>query len=314
MIVIFSIKEDLSTDYVVDWLIKLKKKFVRLNLSINYCTHITISNINEEINLVIGNKIALKLSEISSIWFRRGGLNLDFKFLDIDSTVLNLYQKELKLIADYILFSFNKIDGNIGTINYSVNKIEVLSIAREVGLNIPDSLISSKKNSLVEFFNKHNKDIITKSLDQIATINNLSTGYGMPTCKVDEKDLINMENEFFYTFFQENVAKQYEVRVFYIKNEFYSIAIFSQQNDRSKIDNRLGNINDIRCTPYQIPPELERIITRLMKRLNLNSGSLDFIYTPDKKFVFLEVNPVGQFGYVSRIGNYYLHKKISEFL
>ena len=51
-----------------------------------------------------------------------------------------------------------------------------------------------------------------------------------------------------------------------------------------------------------------------MKKLKLETGSLDFIKTTDDRLVFLEVNPVGQFGMVSSPCNYYLEKKIAEYL
>jgi hypothetical protein len=38
------------------------------------------------------------------------------------------------------------------------------------------------------------------------------------------------------------------------------------------------------------------------------------IVTPEKKYVFLEVNPIGQFNQVSIPCNYFLEKKIADYL
>ena len=51
-----------------------------------------------------------------------------------------------------------------------------------------------------------------------------------------------------------------------------------------------------------------------MKYVNLNTGSIDMIVTKENEYIFLEVNPVGQFGMVSQPCNYYLEKKITEYL
>jgi len=51
-----------------------------------------------------------------------------------------------------------------------------------------------------------------------------------------------------------------------------------------------------------------------MKAVNLNTGSLDFIKSTDGEYVFLEVNPAGQFGMTSASCNYYLHKEIANYL
>ena len=37
------------------------------------------------------------------------------------------------------------------------------------------------------------------------------------------------------------------------------------------------------------------------------------IVTPTNEYVFLEVNPVGQFNFVSELCNYYIEKNIAEF-
>ena len=51
-----------------------------------------------------------------------------------------------------------------------------------------------------------------------------------------------------------------------------------------------------------------------MEDLKLETGSLDLIKTPDGRIVFLEVNPVGQFGMISKPCNYHLERKVAEFL
>lgn len=51
-----------------------------------------------------------------------------------------------------------------------------------------------------------------------------------------------------------------------------------------------------------------------MADLDLNCGSIDMILGNDGLYYFLEVNPVGQFGMVSGPCNYYLERKIANFL
>ena len=51
-----------------------------------------------------------------------------------------------------------------------------------------------------------------------------------------------------------------------------------------------------------------------MDSLNYNMGSLDVIKTKEGKYVFLEINPYGQFGMTSVPCNYYLDEKIAKFL
>jgi glutathione synthase/RimK-type ligase-like ATP-grasp enzyme len=51
-------------------------------------------------------------------------------------------------------------------------------------------------------------------------------------------------------------------------------------------------------------------ITAFMKEVGLLYGAFDFIQTPDDKFVFLEINPSGEWGMLEK----YLQHPISEAL
>ena len=51
-----------------------------------------------------------------------------------------------------------------------------------------------------------------------------------------------------------------------------------------------------------------------MKSLDLKTGSIDMILTPEGDYYFLEVNPVGQFSMTSSPCNYNLEKRIAEYL
>jgi D-alanine-D-alanine ligase-like ATP-grasp enzyme len=51
-----------------------------------------------------------------------------------------------------------------------------------------------------------------------------------------------------------------------------------------------------------------------MRELGVNTGSIDMIYTKDNEYVFLEVNPTGQFGMTSVPCNYPIDLEVAKFL
>ncbi len=128
-------------------------------------------------------------------------------------------------------------------------------------------------------------------------------------------ELIDTSNdeEIFPTLVQEKIEKLFEIRSFFLKGEFYSMAIFSQTSSQTQLDFRNYDFEKPnRTIPFKIPTKIEKKLARLFKILNLNSGSLDMIYTSDNKFKFLEINPVGQFGMVSFPCNYYLEELLMQ--
>ncbi|MCO5279552.1 MAG: hypothetical protein M9931_00690 [Chitinophagales bacterium] len=90
---------------------------------------------------------------------------------------------------------------------------------------------------------------------------------------------------------------------------------FSQLDPNTSLDYRKYNLNNPnRTVPYYLPKEIQDKIFCLLQKINLNFGVIDLILTEEGEYYFLEVNPVGQFGFVSKHGNYYIEKEIANYL
>jgi ATP-GRASP peptide maturase of grasp-with-spasm system len=189
-----------------------------------------------------------------------------------------------------------------------------LRFAEQVGLEVPPYLLSGERGAVLAFQEKH-RDIITKVID--APIFFLSEETSLPTytTKVEREHILNLPENFSPSIFQKMIPKKCEIRSFYMDDTFYSMAIFSQTDDQTKVDFRKYNWKKPnRNVPFQLPESVQDQLRALMRKLDMHSGSFDIILTPEGAYVFLEVNPVGQFGMVSIPCNYYLEKKIAEFL
>lgn len=196
-----------------------------------------------------------------------------------------------------------------------IDKYSTLIHAKYFGLKIPTSIITNSKVKLDAFLKKHKK-IITKPLYETLFFNDQTYVCFFKTEIVKKSDLLKQSKEtFFPSLFQEYIEKDIEIRVFYIEGKFYSMAIFSQLDSKTMVDFR--NYNEEtpnRCVPYSLPKSLEKKIESLMKFLELNTGSIDLIKTKNKEYYFLEVNPTGQFGFVSKPCNYFIEEEIAKVL
>jgi glutathione synthase/RimK-type ligase-like ATP-grasp enzyme len=134
-------------------------------------------------------------------------------------------------------------------------------------------------------------------------------------CYTEEMSEEELPTYFFPTLFQKKLAKVFELRIFYLNEKFYSMAIFSQEDQQTEVDFRNYNFEKPnRTVPFLLPIDLQKKLIQLMKNLHLKSGSIDMVLTEEGDYVFLEVNPVGQFGMVSSPCNYELSKLIAETL
>jgi glutathione synthase/RimK-type ligase-like ATP-grasp enzyme len=115
--------------------------------------------------------------------------------------------------------------------------------------------------------------------------------------------------------FQKYIKKKYEIRSFFLGGNFFSMAVMSQSDQKTMIDFRNYNYEKPnRYVPYKLPKVLEKKLQSLMYELNLKTGSIDLIFTEEGKYIFLEVNPIGQFGMTSYPCNYYLESEIAKYL
>jgi ATP-GRASP peptide maturase of grasp-with-spasm system len=321
MILLISEDTDISTNRVIDWISYMGSEYIRINQSdVNQFNFILLSDkINNECSLKINGSEVL-LSNIKAVWFRRGSLIFEKHFCKSTTSQIINDQISLKLVPE-IKYTTKGIvkylleKKCLGNNNYSSNKMEVLQIAQKVGLLIPETIITNNKATVKSFIIKH-KRIISKGIeDGIGGCKLLNTNIICGTEEITYKDLNLFPETFFYSLFQEKINKEFEIRVFFIAGECYAMAIFSQLDKRTKLDFRNYNIEKPnRKVPFILPTEIRLKIRLLMDELKLNTGSIDIIYSIDKKYIFLEVNPVGQYGMVSKPCNYLLDKKIAQFL
>ncbi len=244
--------------------------------------------------------------DINIVWFRR--FFKDDRKLDNNYDTNIFLNNELKRV--YSLFEISLKDcfwiNKPSDIN---NKFIQLQYAREVGLLIPHSSITNNRYYIEDFTDS--KKIITKPATEVKRITTKNYNKTLAVHRVILEEL-NL-NFFFPSYIQSEISKQYEIRSFFFLNEVYSIAIFSQENNRTELDFR--NYDDDkpnRMSKYTLPLNVTMKIIKLMKKLNMKSGSIDLIKNTNNEYIFLEVNPVGQFGFVSNSGNYYIEKIIAQ--
>ncbi|WP_394674858.1 grasp-with-spasm system ATP-grasp peptide maturase [uncultured Chryseobacterium sp.] len=298
MILIISDEYDMSTNIVIDWLDYYKMKWLRIN-DTDKCE---MSSSDFGIFLKIKG-VLVDIDEIRAVWYRRGFISVgEFKKLQIHQ--LNSYLLHNKsVLHEYLQYKLSHKKQINSFSKANVNKLIVNDIAREVGLKIPPSFIDSQFPDLKKYKKAITKPITPGFLGNIDGIDIDSY------TKILQQD--NLKS-FSTSLIQEYIEKKFEIRTFYLFGKCWSMAIFSQGDDKTQIDFRRYN-NDMpnRTVPFKLPQSIEQMINQLMQKVSLESGSIDLIYSTDNNFYFLEVNPVGQFDMVSYPCNYHLEKEIA---
>lgn len=295
MVVIFSIDDDTSTHQVMDWLHHLGERVM-----VVYPQTLAVK-IGTILNLV-------QRGERPAFWFRKwSSAYHEQKYLNEESIKLLNYLHCITKDNCYWLNSPNDLDSN--------NKLIQPLLAEEAGLNIAQQHIVSTKSELLKIINS-DKKFITKSFGTAIYANgDDDTTLFAYTQMIDDVLLAKMPETFYPSLVQQYIDKEFEIRTFYLDDECFSMAIFSQENDKTKVDFRhYDNAMPNRNEPICLPREVEERLRRFASAIGSNCGSFDLIQDRAGQIYFVEFNPLGQFGMVSHPCGYMLEKRIAQLL
>jgi len=331
MILIFTIQSEYSTSNVMEWLSLMGEKVIRLNSDDDNYKLEKIDETGIYFKEVISNK-TINLREAKAAWWRRSGLSqrslirnkkqsLKINGIDLTSIVEgkngNVFREETTTLIEYIYNDvYNNCGINIGRPIFNLNRLMVFDIAKKNGLKVPSFNIITDNKQLANTV-KTFGDSVTKAISN--GLYNQIDNYRFHTYTelIDTEVLseLNTERLYFPSLITKKVEKKVEVRTFYLDGQFYSMAISSQADKQTLIDFRKYNKKKPnRTEPFKLPDEIEFKLKNVFKELDLNCGSIDFIIDKDDNYIFLEINPVGQYAMVSEPCNYNLDKLIANYL
>ncbi len=180
------------------------------------------------------------------------------------------------------------------------NKQRQLRVASEVGLVIPKTLITNDPEAVREFFQQVKGKMVTKLLTALSYSMEY-TPFFLYTSIVKEDDLLDSESlRYCPMVFQEQIPKQLELRVIFVQGKVFVGALDASIYEKSTVDWRQPNTDVGAWQHHDLPDEIVARIKALMDNFGLLYGALDFIVTPSGDYVFLEVNPRGEWGMLER--------------
>ncbi|MBN8469250.1 hypothetical protein JYJ95_22340 [Corallococcus exiguus] len=195
-----------------------------------------------------------------------------------------------------------------------------LLVAAQCGLRIPRSLYTAKLSLAKEFIHSQGGKGIYKpftSYVDLKGVHDLASARvaRLYTNRVQEEDLEERDGLIPSPgIFQPYVEKSLELRIVVVGEKVFACAIHSQQNERGRSDWRRAVNQSVQYEPYSLPAEIEERLLLLMRRLQLVFGSVDMIVTPEGEYVFLEVNPAGQFDWIAHFGRLPIYECLAAML
>jgi glutathione synthase/RimK-type ligase-like ATP-grasp enzyme len=313
-ILVLTNKGDITSDFIVKNLSDLEVPFYRLNTDeIGNNIRLSFDIINNEYLIYdAGRNIVVDLLQIKSVYFRRPEIVVHAK--EVTHGEKNFIKSELSFTLEAIY----KILGNafwvntVDAIRGAENKIYQLMLAKEIGFIIPNTLLSNQPNKALSFFSKNNGSCIIKPVKSGLVIGETEEGVIFTSkLHLDNSNVDRILSCPVYV--QSLIPKNSDLRVTLIGDKLFCAMIHSQEDEESSVDWRKAG-HPLRHTVHVLPKEIIAKCFELAKKLKLNFAAIDFILDQQNNYIFLEINPNGQWAWIERQLNFKISDEITNLL
>lgn len=298
-ILIITSSIDATVEYIINKFMDIAN-FYRLDVDLLGKYEISIGNEFEWTIKCLDWKIILFKKDVHSIYYRKP------KFPN-----LNEFELEYRRMISYDIIALingivDSFDGKVLTkpsvLRKCENKTYQIIYAMKNDFLIPKSFIGNDNNEMQMY--AENNTIIKP----------LSIG------KIYKKDKYEVYQTSYFDKYEEDISltpiylqryeeKKYEVRLTIINSKYFSVKIQSSNS----LDWRKGDANN-KYSIIDVPDVILKKSLKMLTDFDLNFGAFDFIVNPKDEWIFLEVNPNGQWQWLEHELNLSISNEIVSFL
>jgi hypothetical protein len=250
---------------------------------------------------LLGDKWAIDLAGVSAVWYRRPSIATAASNLEDGLHSWMIEETNSCLVGLWQLMNCRWIPGRIYDQQKAENKIEQLARAAILGFSIPRTLITNDPAEFIDFYETCNGRLVTKTLHNSSFCRN-GEMYGAYTRTVQRRDLANCDSVGLAPIIiQEYVPKRVELRITVVGSRVFAAEIDSQKARSTRHDWRHYDFSNTRHSSHALPHEIESLCINIVRSFDLCFGAIDMVLTPAGEYVFLEINPNGQWDWIESL-------------
>jgi hypothetical protein len=236
----------------------------------------------------------LPLSTVRSVWFRRPRRP---SFGSEDPGPLAHQQCVSALRALYLTLRDRFwVNPPWLQMNVAEDKLLQLRVAQRCGFKVPATLITNDAEHAMAFFREREGTVIYKPYELPGNVFGSAFIYTSEVSEHHFEDPARFRSA--PVFLQEAIPKKTELRITIIGRRIFASEILSGEFPESRVDWRRGIFRGLPERAASLPENIQAACLRLMDELGLVFGAIDMILRPNGEYVFLEINPGGQWIWV----------------
>ena len=168
-----------------------------------------------------------------------------------------------------------------------------LHAAKELGLRIPRTLVTNDPSAIRSAYHSFGPMVIKACRSGYAVVDGEERSIYTSRLLAEHLDFVE-EARWSPSIYQELVPKRFDIRATIVGTRIFAAAIDSQTDPAAAVDWRHTVNPDLHHRRVELPRQVQDRLLALMSKLGLTFGAVDLVQTPGDEFVFLEVNPNGQ--------------------
>lgn len=187
-----------------------------------------------------------------------------------------------------------------------------LRVAAQCGLTVPDTAITNVPDAAHDFVRRRPDECaVYKPFAPVrGTVDGQS--HAVYATRVDAAAASGPGVATTAHLFQAWVPKAHEVRLTAVGGELFAAEIHAG-SDAAHVDWR-SDYNNLTYRACEVPTGIAAAVHRMLHHLALPYGAFDFVVRPDGQWVFLELNPNGQYGFVEQATGLPITAAICDYL
>lgn len=186
-----------------------------------------------------------------------------------------------------------------------------LFLAQKFGFEIPDTAITNDSAIVADLLQAQGGEGIYKPLTWFFKPPDKTLFTNSITADAVQKNPEAIERA--PGIFQPRIPKAFELRITVVGERIFPIRIDSQRQAGSGLDWRRKQL-EMEYVPFKLPTQFPDRLLSFHRSVGLVYGAYDFIVTPDDRYVFLEVNPTGQWLWIEERTEAPISRAIAEAL
>jgi hypothetical protein len=297
VVIILTNSDDATSDFLCERLDRHGAKYCRLNT--DTFTHDCQIDYVSGIPYLTFESERFCSTEVQNLWLRRPK---SLQCVELKSPeALHAASEWMEALEGFLAhISFDRWINHPSANAGASHKLEQLTRARRIGLLVPDTLLTQSPEAVRQFWTKHKHHIVVKPL---------SGGYiehqgqkedtVIYTSSVSEEAIKNVELICECpTLFQERINKAVDIRVCYLDGVATAVELVALENGQQRLDIRRDNMRDVNYRVLKMPTDVEVMLVKLLRSYNLRFAAVDFVIDREGNWVFLEINPNGQWAWL----------------